>query len=89
MDRVRDWIEVYGLDLGVVKLKAIVLTVRRAFRPPVILFNGLPIRVIKELKYLGGPFTTHLRRISTASYKVAMAVARLMTNIGGSCWPQW
>lgn len=89
LDRVREWMEEHGLELADAKTEAVVFMVRRAFRPPLIMFDGHSIRVTKELEYLSvtldprRSFTAHLSHVGVASCKAALAVARLMPNIGG------
>lgn len=89
LDIVSAWIRHNGLHLAPQKSEAVVLTTKNKFTNPELLVDGHAIPVGRSMKYLGVEvdtrllFTRHVEQASRRATEAALAIGRLMPNIGG------
>lgn len=89
LETVSRWMRLNGLELAPAKSEAIVLTRKKIFSNPELFVEGQSIPVKRSLRYLGVEldsrltFSNHVEQASRKAYAYALAVARLMPNIGG------
>lgn len=87
--QVDTWLQLNGLRLAPEKTEAIVLAGRRTLADITFQANGIPIRPVKKLRYLGvwldhrRSFQVHVNEVSKRSDRVAGCLGRLMGNISG------
>jgi len=78
-----------GLRLAPEKSECVVLTRKYKFRDPALHVDGCPVVIKKAVRYLGVQLDTrlsfgeHFASVSTGARKAALALGRLMPNVGG------
>ncbi|XP_008181108.1 uncharacterized protein LOC103308814 [Acyrthosiphon pisum] len=89
LEAVADWMNINGLQLAPAKTEAIVLTRKNVYNDPELIVEGHAIPVKQSMRYLGVEldtrllFTKHVQQASSKAFKSALAIARLMPNVGG------
>ncbi|VVC46488.1 Endonuclease/exonuclease/phosphatase,Reverse transcriptase domain [Cinara cedri] len=90
LTRVAEWMAENGLALSTGKSEAVVLTSKRGYAPPAFAIDGVPIRTEEAIRYLGVRlhrtlgFKAHLQAAAARAQKTAMALWRIMPNVGGA-----
>lgn len=91
---VAEWMNVNGLKLAPQKTEAVVLTRKNRYENPTLLVDGHLVPVKKSMRYLGVEldtrlsFTRHIEQASRKASAAALAIARLMPNVGGPSQPK-
>lgn len=89
LESVAEWMRDNGLRLAPSKTEAIVLTKKKVFTTPKLTVEGHPVTVRRHMRYLGVEldtrlsFTQHIASASKKATSAALAISRLMPNIGG------
>lgn len=89
LSTIESWMATNGLQLAYNKTRAVMLTRKRNYGDPLFLIGGCPVSIERCVKYLGvhidahRTFTRHLRAVSEGASKAAVALGRLMPNVGG------
>lgn len=89
LDLVGHWMAGNGLGVAPQKSEAVVLTRKWAYTNPVIRYEGVPIAVGRSIRYLGVfldtrlTFRDHIMKVTAGARKTAVAIGRLMPNVGG------
>ncbi|VVC33691.1 Reverse transcriptase domain [Cinara cedri] len=89
LDRVARWMRDNGLKLAAHKTVAVLLTKKNVYTLPELLIEGQPVEFSRSVRYLGVEidqrltFTGHVGRVAKAAAETAMAICRLMPNVGG------
>ncbi|CAI6371311.1 unnamed protein product [Macrosiphum euphorbiae] len=83
------WMSSNGLRLAPEKSECVVLTKKRSFREPSLHIQGCQVPVKRSVRYLGIrldtrlSFVEHASTVAAGAKKAAVALARLMPNVGG------
>ncbi|KAL4084959.1 hypothetical protein QTP88_027819 [Uroleucon formosanum] len=86
---VADWMSSNGLQLAPAKTEVIVLTRKHLFNDPELIVEGHAVPVKRSMRYLGVEldtrllFTKHVHQASAKACESALAIGRLMPNVGG------
>lgn len=89
LGRIKKWMAANGLDLSSIKTKAEMLSQWRNQNNPVVTLEGYPVSLRTSVEYLGvtldstSSFRRYISEASHRSAKAAVAVSRLMPNVGG------
>lgn len=89
LNMVNQWMSDNGLQVAPQKSEAVILTRKWAYADPEIIYGGHPIDVGRSIKYLGVlldtrmSFKEHLSKVSASAKRSAVALGRLMPNVGG------
>jgi len=84
-----EWMTENGLQLAPEKSECVVLTRKYKFRDSVLHINGCTVVVKKAVSYLGVQLDTrlsfgdHVSSVTMGAKKAALALGRLMPNVGG------
>lgn len=91
LESIDAWMRGKGLELAHHKSEAVMLTRRWAYTAPNLVIGGHRIVIRPFLRYLGVfidqrmTFSTHVITVAKKATKSAVALSRLMPNIGGPC----
>jgi len=86
---VAEWMNSNSLQLAPAKTEAIVLTRKHIFNDPELIVEGHAVPVKRSMRYLGVEldtrllFTKHVHQASAKECESALAIERLMPNVGG------
>ncbi|KAL4092451.1 hypothetical protein QTP88_026952 [Uroleucon formosanum] len=89
LDAIDGWMGAHGLQLARHKTEAIMLTKKWAYRDPVFVVGGHTVPLLRKLRYLGLhlnshlSFSGHFTTVSGKASQAALAIGRLMPNLGG------
>jgi len=89
LETVSIWMRQNGLTLAPQKSEAVVLTQKHKYTVPELFVNGHAIPVKWSMRYLGEQldsrlsFTEHIQQASQRATESALAIGRLMPNLGG------
>jgi len=89
LEKVSDWMTSNGLQIAPAKTEAVVLTRKNVYVEPQLFVEGHAIPIKPSMRYLGVEldtrlsFTKHVQQTSLKASQSAMAIGRLMPNIGG------
>jgi len=89
LEKVSDWMTSNGLKLAPAKTEAVVLTRKNVYDEPELFVEGHAIPIKPSMRYLGVEldtrlsFTKHVQQASLKASQSALAIGRLMPNIGG------
>lgn len=89
LDRVDHWMTDNGLSPALEKAVCALLTNKRSLRDPLVRFSGTVLPVKRVVHYLGVhldtrlSFVQHARIVSAGAKKAAVALGKLMPNVGG------
>jgi len=89
LEKVSDWMTDNGLKLAPAKTEAVVLTRKNLYANPELFVEGHAIPIKPSMRYLGVEldtrlsFTKHVHQASLKACQSALAIGRLMPNIGG------
>ncbi|KAL4121985.1 hypothetical protein QTP88_014400 [Uroleucon formosanum] len=89
LDAIDGWMGAHGLQLARHKTEAIMLTKKWAYRDPVFVVGGHTVPLLRKLQYLGLhldshlTFSGHFTTVSGKASQAALAIGRLMPNLGG------
>jgi hypothetical protein len=84
-----NWMTVNGLAITPEKSECVVLTGKHSFVLPHPVFKGVRILVLRDIRYLGVQLDTrlsfgaHAGKVIASARKAAVALGRLMPNVGG------
>lgn len=90
LEAVADWMRKNGLELSAHKTEAIILTNKRAYQKPTFILNDFQIEIQEQMRYLGVElhrklgFSKHIETAAIKAQTTALALSRLMPNMGGS-----
>jgi len=89
LEKVNHGMAVNGLQVAPHKTEAVILTRKRMYMDPSIVCGSHNVLVAKSINYLGVQldtkltFRSHLLKATLGAKKVAVALARIMPNVGG------
>lgn len=89
LGKVDSWLTENGLALAPHKSEAVLLIGRRRPGPMSFEVSGQPVRIQRQTTYLGVEFDTgrsflpHVKKVAARATRAAMALSRLMPNVGG------
>lgn len=89
LEDIARWMTSNGLRLAPEKSECVVLTNKHSYRAPALFVQGCQIPVKKAIRYLGVQldtrlsFVEHATTAAAAARKTAVAIGRLMPNVGG------
>jgi len=84
-----EWMSANGLRLAPEKAECVVLTNKKSYRAPEVFVEGCQIPVTRATRYLGVrldtrlSFVDHATTVAAGARKAAVALGRLMPNVGG------
>jgi len=90
LEKVTEWMERAGLTLSVSKTEAVMLTTKRGYDRPNLVLRGEQVEIKDQIKYLGLElhrvlgFKAHLEAAARRAQTTALALSRLMPNLGGA-----
>lgn len=90
LEVIAQWMGEFGLTLSAGKSEAVVLTSKRGYANPVFSIRGSAIRVEESIRYLGVRlhrvlgFKAHLQASAARAQSTAVALSRLLPNVGGA-----
>jgi len=90
LEKVAKWMTKAGLTLSVTKTEAVMLTTKRGYLKPYLVIRGERVEIKDQIKYLGLElhrvlgFKAHLEAVAGKVQTTALALSRLMPNLGGA-----
>lgn len=90
LEKVAEWMARAGLTLSVAKTEAVMLTTKRGYDRPNLVIRGEQVEIKDQIKYLGLElhrvlgFKAHLEAAAGKAQTTALALSRLMPNLGGA-----
>jgi len=90
LEKVADWMTRAGLTLSISKTEAVMLTTKRGYVRPNLVIRGEQVEIKDQIKYLGLElhrvlgFKAHLETAARKAQTTALALSRLMPNLGGA-----
>lgn len=90
LEKVAEWMERVGITLSVFKTEAVMLTAKRGYVRPNLAIRGERVEIKDQIKYLGLElhrvlgFKAHLEASVRKAQTTALALSRLMPNLGGA-----
>lgn len=88
LQRIDQWMSSNGLSLALDKSECVLLTKKRYTRNPIFTINGTTVPVKRDIRYLRVhldirlSFVKHAKNVLADAKKAAMALVRLMPNVG-------
>lgn len=89
LENINQWMTLNGLAMAPEKTECVILTSKHAYSSPQLSIEGITVPIKRSIRYLGVyldtrmSFVAHAETVAAGARKAAVALGRLMPNVGG------